>query len=101
MTTGDTHTIRRTIIMGIYEVPSKSHPGYWHTTDVRDPLAPTCDCMAGQGGFKNCRHVRYCWHVLAAQDAYRADLEAEHMTNAAAIARLDALTERIAQDSVA
>lgn len=60
--------IRRTVIDGIYEVASKSYPGHFYTVDVRHHSAPTCDCMAGQNNFENCRHVAYCWHVRAAME---------------------------------
>ena len=48
---------------GVYNTSSSTGTG-WYLTDVK---AVTCTCKAGQDGFKRCKTLPYCRHMLAAK----------------------------------
>ena len=53
---------------GVYNTSSSTGTG-WYLTDVK---AVTCTCKAGQDGFKRCKTLPYCRHMLAAKVVARA-----------------------------
>jgi hypothetical protein len=67
-------TIRLTGTRGVYKVSSKTYPGAFYTTDIRDRMRPACACPAGQHNFEGCKHVATCWHVRACQE-FQAEMD--------------------------
>ena len=53
---------------GVYNTSSSDGAG-WYVTDVK---AITCTCKAGQDGFKRCKTLPYCRHMLAAKVVAKA-----------------------------
>jgi len=53
---------------GVYTTSSSDGAG-WYMTDVKNV---TCTCKAGQDGFKRCKTLPYCRHMLAAKVVARA-----------------------------